>query len=362
MTSAVAGLLLTLQACGAGEIDGQTADAGDFAASPEPIVRMETNHGSFFLQLDEEAAPVTTLNFLRYVTNDFYSGTIFHRIDRDKMIQGGIRKTNLEPKLEGLLPPIENEWRSGLKNARGTIGMVRPLNQPDAAQAEFYINLANNPGYDMPRDGAAYTAFGEVVSGMEIIEDISEVQLQPLPHVPNAPPSIPTVPVVIESTELISDFDIAELERQVEQVRQARSEEVAQAQAEEAAAVQQIIEETRQEYGAEFQTTPSGLRYAVLREGEGPKPEGPMDNVRVHYRGWLPGGEQFDSSYDRGAPSTFQLNQVIAGWTEGVGDMRVGEMRRLIVPGDLGYGAAGAPPDIPPNATLVFDVELIELP
>lgn len=108
-------------------------------------------------------------------------------------------------------------------------------------------------------------------------------------------------------------------------------------------------------------STPSGLKYYELEEGTGATPAGPSSEVRVHYTGYLTSGKKFDSSHDRGEPATFALNRVIAGWTEGVGSMKEGGKRKLIVPPDLGYGPGGSPPSIPPNATLVFDVELIEV-
>jgi FKBP-type peptidyl-prolyl cis-trans isomerase len=107
---------------------------------------------------------------------------------------------------------------------------------------------------------------------------------------------------------------------------------------------------------------PSGLRYQDVTQGQGTEAVAGRA-VTVHYTGWLPDGKKFDSSRDHGQPFTFNLGagQVIGGWDQGVEGMRVGGRRKLILPPDLGYGAAGAPPDIPPNATLVFEVEVLEV-
>ncbi|MFC0679263.1 FKBP-type peptidyl-prolyl cis-trans isomerase N-terminal domain-containing protein [Lysobacter korlensis] len=108
-------------------------------------------------------------------------------------------------------------------------------------------------------------------------------------------------------------------------------------------------------------TTPSGLQYMVLREGNGERPK-PTDRVRVNYHGTLLDGTVFDSSYERGEPAEFGLNQVIPGWTEGVAMMPVGAKYRFWIPGDLAYGAKGTPGGpIGPNATLMFDVELMSI-
>lgn len=106
-------------------------------------------------------------------------------------------------------------------------------------------------------------------------------------------------------------------------------------------------------------TTESGLQYEVIREGDGPQPT-LADQVTVHYRGTLVDGTQFDSSYDRGEPITFPLGAVVPGWKEGLQLMSVGSHYKLYLPPALGYGAAGKGP-IPPNSTLIFDVELLEI-
>lgn len=105
-------------------------------------------------------------------------------------------------------------------------------------------------------------------------------------------------------------------------------------------------------------TLPSGLQYEVLQTGNGPKP-GPTDVVTVHYRGALIDGREFDSSYRRGQPASFPLNRVIPGWTEGLQHMQVGARHRLFISPELAYGSRGAGAAVPPNATLVFDVELL---
>ena len=110
----------------------------------------------------------------------------------------------------------------------------------------------------------------------------------------------------------------------------------------------------------EFTQTASGLKYRIRRKSDGKKPTA-ADSVSAHYRGWIDDGRVFDSSYDRGAPTTFPLNRVIKGWTEGLQLIGEGGMIELEIPADLGYGAGGSPPKIPPNATLHFLVELIEV-
>ena len=106
--------------------------------------------------------------------------------------------------------------------------------------------------------------------------------------------------------------------------------------------------------------TASGLGYVDLVEGTGPQPR-PGESVRVHYTGWLENGKKFDSSHDRREPLVFPIRQgqVIKGWDEGVGSMKVGGKRKLVIPANLGYGDQGAAGVIPPGATLIFEVELL---
>jgi len=119
----------------------------------------------------------------------------------------------------------------------------------------------------------------------------------------------------------------------------------------------------RAEFAAKdgVQSTSTGLLYEVITEGDGPKP-GPTDQVEVHYHGTLTDGTVFDSSRQRGETIVFGLNQVIPGWTEALQLMPVGSSYRIVLKPELAYGPMGAPPVIGPNATLVFEVELVALP
>ena len=110
-----------------------------------------------------------------------------------------------------------------------------------------------------------------------------------------------------------------------------------------------------------FFTTSSGLKYRILNEGSGNDSPGPESIVSVHYRGKLTNGVEFDSSYQRNQPASFPVNGVIRGWTEALQLMKEGDLWELIIPPDLGYGQKGAGNIIPPDATLIFEVELLEI-
>ena len=150
----------------------------------------------------------------------------------------------------------------------------------------------------------------------------------------------------------------AEIEAAVNALVQARVQLAAAAAAESAAEGLAFLEENGKREGVV--TLESGLQYEVLTAGEGAKPSA-ADSVTTHYEGRLIDETVFDSSYQRGEPATFPLNGVIKGWTEALQLMPVGSKWRLYLPPQIAYGERGAPPSIPPNATLVFDVELLEI-
>tara|TARA_R110002073_G_scaffold118918_3_gene258927 strand:+ start:14174 stop:14947 length:774 start_codon:yes stop_codon:yes gene_type:complete len=134
--------------------------------------QMTTSLGEIFLELDNERAPISTQNFLMYAEGGHYDGTIFHRVISNFMIQGGAFDPGM--KQRPMFDPIENEWTNGLKNVRGSIAMAR-TSDPDSATAQFFINVVDNDGLDVPRGGAAYAVFGKVVKGMDVVDKIRAV-------------------------------------------------------------------------------------------------------------------------------------------------------------------------------------------
>jgi cyclophilin family peptidyl-prolyl cis-trans isomerase len=142
------------------------------AADVLKFVSLETSMGTILLELNETKAPISVANFLSYVDSGHYNNTIFHRVVRDFVIQGGGYDTKGAEK--ETKAPIKNEWRNGLINKRGTLAMAR-TNDPDSATAQFYVNLKDNDMLSAPRGGAAYAVFGRVVQGMDVVDKIGAV-------------------------------------------------------------------------------------------------------------------------------------------------------------------------------------------
>lgn len=325
-----------------------------------PKVKMQTNMGDIVIELYGDKCPVTVQNFLKYAQDDHYKNTIFHRVISDFMIQGGGFTPDLEEKTKDLRDPIVNEWRTGLKNERGTVAMAR-TNAPDSATAQFFINVVDNARLDEPiSGGAGYCAFGKVVEGMDVVDKIKGTPCERNPKYPSPKPVTPKDPVIIQNVKIVRDCDESALNNQIQTVRKQQEAMQQAAQQEKEREVQDVVAKLEQETGKTAHTTDSGLMYIMVEEGSGESPK-PTDRVTVHYTGKLTNGNVFDSSVQRGQPATFPLNRVIAGWTEGVGLMKVGGKIKLIIPPDLGYGQRGSPPVIPPNSWLIFDVELISI-
>ncbi len=170
---------------------------GAVAAGVNPQVLMKTSLGEIVIELYPEKAPKTVENFLKYVDDNHYSGTIFHRVIGNFMIQGGGFEKDMKQKSSRA--PIALESRNGLKNDTGTIAMAR-TSVPDSATAQFFINTANNASLNFPNpDGNGYAVFGKVVQGMETVEKIAKVKTgRSGPH-----GDVPAETVVIESVSRV---------------------------------------------------------------------------------------------------------------------------------------------------------------
>jgi cyclophilin family peptidyl-prolyl cis-trans isomerase len=165
-------------------------------ASAASQVIMETSMGTIVLELNEQKAPKTVENFLDYVRDDFYEGTVFHRVIDGFMIQGGGFTQDFQQK--PTRAPILNEADNGLKNTRGTIAMARTAD-PHSATAQFFINVTDNPFLDHPNpDGWGYTVFGRVVEGMDVVDAIARVPTTSRQGHQN----VPVESVVIENVEV----------------------------------------------------------------------------------------------------------------------------------------------------------------
>jgi peptidyl-prolyl cis-trans isomerase A (cyclophilin A) len=137
-------------------------------------VMIKTNKGDIVVELNADKAPKTVANFLRYVDEGFYDGTVFHRVIRGFMIQGGGFTADMKRK--STHEPVENEAKNGLKNLRGSIAMAR-TSDPHSATSQFFINHVNNSNLDYPSfDGWGYAVFGKVVSGMDVVDAIAGVR------------------------------------------------------------------------------------------------------------------------------------------------------------------------------------------
>jgi peptidyl-prolyl cis-trans isomerase A (cyclophilin A) len=301
--------------------------------------KFETSKGNIYCNLEYKKTPMTVANFVGLsegtIKNTqkaegvpYYDGLKFHRVIPNFMIQGGCPLGN------GTAGPGYNfpdEIDATLKHTGpGILSMANA--GPGTNGSQFFITHVKTDWLD-----GKHTVFGNVVEGMDVVNKI--VGNDSIAHI-----------LILRKGKEAEAFDAAKTFEFEKGNVSAKAEAKAKAEKE---AMEKTLNET---YGG-AKVTASGLRYITEKEGTGKSPVA-TDQVTVHYTGYLLNGTKFDSSVDRGQPATFPLNQVIMGWTEGLQLMKEGGKTKFIIPAELGYGAAGAGGVIPPNAWLVFDVEL----
>lgn len=167
------------------------------ALAANPTVELKTSQGDIVVEVFASKAPKSAENFVQYVRDGFYDGTVFHRVIDGFMVQGGGFDARMNQK--ATRAPIENEARNGLKNERGTLAMARTAD-PHSASTQFFINLAPNAFLDHPsRDGWGYAVFGKVVKGMEVVDKIAAVPTADRGFHQN----VPVEPVIVESARIV---------------------------------------------------------------------------------------------------------------------------------------------------------------
>jgi cyclophilin family peptidyl-prolyl cis-trans isomerase len=175
------------------QIDDQpTADLARAYLPGFPLVAIKTSLGEIKVRLNARRAPIATQNFLRYVNDKYYDGTIFHRNFSPFLIQGGALNPDMSPKKGVHYPMIKSEAANGLKNHRGAVAMAR-ADDPDSAASQFYINDAENGWLDHTPSNAGYTVFGDVIEGIDVVDKMMKVPAQN---------SVPNPPIVIESVRV----------------------------------------------------------------------------------------------------------------------------------------------------------------
>ena len=148
--------------------------ASESSSQDNPVVVMETSLGDITIELFQAQAPISVENFLEYANDGHYAGTVFHRVIRNFMIQGGGLDEDLAPKVEGLRGGVLNEATNGLKNLRGTVAVAR-TSKPNSGSAQFFINTTNNSALDHKNTtdaGYGYAVFGQVIDGMDVVDEI----------------------------------------------------------------------------------------------------------------------------------------------------------------------------------------------
>lgn len=300
--------------------------------------KINTSKGPITIQLEYQKTPGTVGNFVALAQGNlensvkkqgqpYYDGLKFHRVIPDFMIQGGC------PLGTGTGNPgyqFDDEIHPDLKHdAPGILSMANA--GPGTNGSQFFITHTPTPWLD-----GKHTVFGKTIEGQNIVNEIEQDD-------------------TIETIEIMAFGDDANIFNAVEAFRTfegAREKRLAEEQA--------AIEAELDKLATGFNKTDSGLRYQIIQSGDGKKAQ-TNTTVSVHYKGQLSDGTVFDSSYKRNQPIDFTLGvgQVIPGWDEGIALLKVGDKARFVIPSHLAYGSRGAGGVIPPNANLIFDVELV---
>ena len=300
--------------------------------------KFNTSKGSILVDLEYQKTPGTVGNFVALAEGNlensvksqgtpYYDGLKFHRVIPDFMIQGGC------PLGSGTGNPgykFDDEFHPDLKHdAPGVLSMANA--GPGTNGSQFFITHIETSWLDNK-----HTVFGKVQEGQDIVDAVAQGD------------TLDTIEIVRVGADA-ENFNAVEAFRTFEGSREKR---LAEEQASSEAALDKIA--------IGFESTDSGLRYQIIQKGTGTKAE-KGKTVSVHYKGQLPDGTVFDSSYKRNQPIDFPLGMgnVIAGWDEGIALLHVGDKARFVIPSHLGYCSQGAGGAIPPDATLIFDVELM---
>jgi|TARA_B110000305_G_scaffold81185_1_gene91379 peptidyl-prolyl cis-trans isomerase A (cyclophilin A) len=302
--------------------------------------KFKTNKGDILLKLEFEKTPLTVANFIglaegviennkKDLGTPYYDGLNFHRVIADFMIQGGC------PQGTGSGDPgykFPDEFHPDLKHDKG--GVLSMANSgPTTNGSQFFITHKETPWLD-----GKHSVFGHVIEGMDVVNKIEQGDV------------IEKLTIIREGSKAKS-FD-AKL------VFNSALEEVKLKEMRNKAKSEAVLKDLQK--GAKV--TASGLSYKMIKIGNGIQAE-KGKTVSVHYTGKLIDGTKFDSSYDRNEPIEFPLGEgrVIPGWDEGIALLKVGDKATFIIPSNLAYGERGAGGVIPPNATLIFDVELMDV-
>ena len=300
--------------------------------------KFDTSKGEIVIKLTHDKTPGTVGNFVGLAEGSlensakkkgapYYDGLNFHRVIPDFMIQGGC------PLGSGTGDPgykFDDEFHPDLRHSGP--GMLSMANAgPGTNGSQFFITHKATPWLD-----DKHTVFGKLSSGQDVVNSIAQGD------------TINRLEIV-RIGKAAADWNAAEA---FEAFKNQREERIAKEKKRQEAELDKLT--------AGFESTESGLRYKILQNGSGKQAE-KNQTVSVHYEGSLTTGQVFDSSFQRNQPIDFQLGvgQVIPGWDEGISLLKVGDKARFVIPSHLAYGSTGAGGVIPPNATLIFDVELM---